>query len=52
MSAFHNNLALHISDATLKAHRRLDAPERPRPLYLLLAVIGAAAIWAAAAALI
>ena len=50
MSGYHNNLALHISEATLKARRRLDH-EQPTPWgYLLAAVLGAGALWAIFAA--
>jgi hypothetical protein len=52
MTAFHNNLALHISEATLKAQRRLEPASAARPRHLAMAVLGACAIWALALAFI
>jgi hypothetical protein len=52
MTAFHSNLALHISEATLKARRRLEPSARSRAHHVALGLFGAAAIWATALALI
>lgn len=46
MTGYYNNLALHISEATLKAHRRLDRQASPRWGYAVAAALGAAALWA------
>lgn len=47
MTGYYNNLALHISEATLKAHRRLERETGPRWGYAVAAAVGAAALWAA-----
>jgi hypothetical protein len=56
MSAFHNNLALHISEATLKARRRLAQPEPSSWGYVISsclgACLGAGCIWAVAMVLL
>lgn len=48
MTGYHSNLALHISDATLKARRRLERPQRASWGQVAFAVLGAAAIWTVA----
>jgi uncharacterized protein (DUF2236 family) len=48
MTGYYSNLALHISDATLKAHRRLERPEGASWGYIGCAIAGAAAVWAVA----
>lgn len=52
MSGYHNNLALHISEATLKGRRRLDRPEAPGWRYVIPACLGAGCIWALAMVLL
>lgn len=52
MSAFHNNLALHISEATLKAQRRLDPSEPVHPRHVAMALVGVCSVWAIALALV
>jgi hypothetical protein len=51
MTAFHSNLALHISETTYKARRRLAQPERSRHRHVLWGLLGAAAIWSVALSL-
>ena len=52
MTAFHSNLALHMSEAALKAQRRLAQPERGRHRHVLWGLLGATAIWSVAMYLI
>jgi len=52
MSSYHNNLALHISTATLKGRRRLSAQTRGSWSYVACGLLGASAIWAVALALV
>lgn len=52
MSGYHNNLALHISTATLKGRRRLATEQRASWSYVACGLLGASAIWAAALTLI
>ena len=52
MSAFHNNLALHISGATLEARRRLEPAEPAHPRHVAMALLGACSLWAIALALV
>lgn len=50
MTGYYNNLALHITDATLKAHRRLTPePTRSNWSHIVCALLGAAAAWLVAA---
>jgi hypothetical protein len=51
MTGYYSNLALHISDATLKAQRRLERPQRASWGHIALAILGASAIWTIAALL-
>ncbi len=48
MTGYYSNLALHISDATLKAHRRLERPEGAGWSHIVCAIVGASAVWAIA----
>jgi hypothetical protein len=52
MAGYHNNLALHISETTLKGKRRLFQEPRFHWGFVLFGLLGASAIWAAALALI
>lgn len=53
MTGYYNNLALHITEATLKGQRRLTTePARTHWGYLLSAGVGAAAAWLAAMGLL
>lgn len=46
MTGYYSNLALHISETTLKAQRRLDKPERPIPWAAVLVLTpGAVLAW-------
>jgi hypothetical protein len=45
MTGYYSNLALHISDATLKSRRRLERPQRGSWSHVVWAVLGASAIW-------
>ncbi len=51
MTGYYSNIALHISDATLKAQRRLERPQRASWGHIACALIGASAVWAAASLL-
>lgn len=53
MAGYYNNLALHISEATLKGRRRLTPEARHGAPwgYLICGLVGASALWAAALAL-
>ena len=51
MTGYYSNLALHISDTTLKARRRLERPQRASWSHVVCAILGASAIWAIAVAL-
>lgn len=48
MAGYHNNLALHISETTMKGRRRLTPQPRIHWGYLACAALGASALWAAA----
>ena len=48
MNGYRNNLALHISTATLKGRRRLSAEARAPWSYVACGLLGASAIWAVA----
>ena len=52
MTGYYSNLALHISDATLKGRRRLASEPKLHWGHIACGVMGAAAAWIAAAALI
>lgn len=52
MTGYHNNLALHISTATLKGRRRLTSETRAPWGYVACGLLGASAIWAVALTLI
>ena len=52
MSSYHNNLALHISDATLKGRRRLSHEPRFHWGLVACGLLGASAIWATALVLL
>ena len=52
MTGYYSNLALHISDATPKGHRRLANEPRLHWGYIACGIGGAAAAWAVALAFI
>jgi hypothetical protein len=51
MTGYYSNLALHISDATLKGQRRLTVEQRAHWGHIACGAAGAAAIWLAAVVL-
>lgn len=51
MTGYYSNLALHISDATLKGHRRLSVEQRMHWGHIAFGMAGAATAWIAAIAL-
>jgi hypothetical protein len=51
MTGYYSNLALHISDATLKGHRRLSVEQRMHWGHIAFGMAGAATAWLAAIAL-
>lgn len=52
MTGYHSNLALHISEATLKGHRRLASAPRVHWGHVICGVLGAVAAWLVALALL
>lgn len=51
MTGYHNNLALHISETTMKGKRRLSHAPRFHWGFIACGLLGASAIWATAFAL-
>ena len=52
MTGYYSNLALHISEATLKGHRRLNVEQRVHWGHVACALAGAAGVWVGALALL
>ena len=52
MTGYYSNLALHISEATLKGHRRLSVEQRMHWGHVAWGMAGAAAVCAEACAAI
>ena len=52
MTGYYSNLALHISDATLKGQRRLTVDQHLHWGHIACGMLGAAAAWLAAIALL